>query len=80
MKEGYTALLVEMKDGKQFTGIKVRETAKELVLRDAEDKEVVLAVDTGRLRPAIIEVTVPDNQNSRLPDINQVIRSVRVVR
>jgi putative heme-binding domain-containing protein len=45
VKEGYNALLVEMKDGKQYTGIKVRETAKELVLHDAEDKEIVLAVD-----------------------------------
>ncbi|HEV3145764.1 MAG TPA: PVC-type heme-binding CxxCH protein [Gemmataceae bacterium] len=45
VKEGYNALLVEMKDGKQFTGIKVRETPKELVLHDADDKEIVLAAD-----------------------------------
>jgi hypothetical protein len=41
--------------------------------------EVVVAVDAGRPRPAIVEVTVPSNQPSRLHDINQVVRSIQVL-
>jgi hypothetical protein len=41
---------------------------------------VVLAVDTGRRRPAIVQISVPDNQNRLLPDINLVIRSLRILR
>jgi hypothetical protein len=41
---------------------------------------VFLAVDAGRPRPAIVQISVPDNQNRLLPDINLVIRSVRVLR
>lgn len=44
VKENYHALIVETKDGKVQTGIKVRETKTELVLRDAEDREVSLPV------------------------------------
>jgi putative heme-binding domain-containing protein len=42
VKEGYHALRVETLDGKVFTGVKVRETKTELVLRTAEDKEIVI--------------------------------------
>jgi hypothetical protein len=41
--------------------------------------EVVVAVDTGRQLPAIVEITIPGNQSRLLPDINQVVRSLRVV-
>lgn len=41
--------------------------------------EVVVAVDTGRRLPAIVEITIPSNQNARLPDVNRLIRSLRVV-
>ncbi|HZT79381.1 MAG TPA: HEAT repeat domain-containing protein, partial [Gemmataceae bacterium] len=40
VKEGYHSVLVATKDGKVHTGIVVRQTAGELVLRDAEDREV----------------------------------------
>jgi hypothetical protein len=42
--------------------------------------EVVVAVDTGRRLPAIVEITIPGNQNQLLPDITHVVRSLRVVR
>jgi hypothetical protein len=42
--------------------------------------EVVVAVDTGRTLPAIVEITIPGNQNHLLPDIGHVVRSLRVVR
>ncbi|HEY7428407.1 MAG TPA: HEAT repeat domain-containing protein, partial [Gemmataceae bacterium] len=44
IKENYHSLLVSTKKGLQYTGIKVRETKTELVLRDAEDKEVAIPV------------------------------------
>ncbi len=44
IKEGYNSLIVSTADGKVVTGIKLRETKNELVLRDAEDKEVVVPV------------------------------------
>jgi putative heme-binding domain-containing protein len=42
IKEGYHALVVGTKDGRLFTGIKVRETSDHLTLRDAQDKEIVI--------------------------------------
>jgi putative heme-binding domain-containing protein len=42
IKEGYHSLMVTTDRGKIFTGVKVRETGKELILRDAEDKEIVI--------------------------------------
>jgi hypothetical protein len=41
--------------------------------------EVVVALDTGRREPAIVEITIPGNQPRLLPDINRVVRSLRVV-
>jgi putative heme-binding domain-containing protein len=42
VKEGFHSLVVTTLDGKTITGIKVRETPTELVLRDHEDREVVI--------------------------------------
>jgi putative heme-binding domain-containing protein len=42
IKENYHATIVTTKQGKIVTGIKVRESKTELVLRDAEDREVVI--------------------------------------
>jgi putative heme-binding domain-containing protein len=42
IKENYHSLLVTTAAGRQFTGIKVRQTKAELVLRTAEDKEVAV--------------------------------------
>jgi putative heme-binding domain-containing protein len=44
IKENYHSLVIGTKDGRVFTGIKVRETASELILRDAEDREVSIPV------------------------------------
>jgi putative heme-binding domain-containing protein len=44
IKEGYHSLVVTTVDDRVFTGIKVREADGRLVLRDAEDKEVVIPV------------------------------------
>jgi putative heme-binding domain-containing protein len=46
IKENYHALLVATRDGRLISGIKVRETSTDLVLRDAEDREVTIARDT----------------------------------
>ena len=32
-------------DGRMTSGVKLRETEQELVLRDAEDREVAIAID-----------------------------------
>jgi putative heme-binding domain-containing protein len=44
IKEGYHALVVSTKAGQIITGIKVRETKEELVLRDGDDKEIVIPI------------------------------------
>ncbi len=46
IKENYHSLIVATTDGKVFNGIKIRETKEELVLRDAEDREVVIPTRT----------------------------------
>jgi putative heme-binding domain-containing protein len=42
IKENYHSTVVTTKDGKLVTGIKVRQTDRELILRDAEDREVAV--------------------------------------
>jgi putative heme-binding domain-containing protein len=44
IKENYHSLAVTTKGGKVYTGIKVRETNTELVLRDADDKEITIPI------------------------------------
>ncbi len=44
IKEGFNSFIVNTADGRVLSGIKVRETKTELVLRDAEDKELVIPV------------------------------------
>lgn len=43
VKEGFHSLLVETKDGQEFSGILVRETSDQLILRDASNKDVSVA-------------------------------------
>jgi putative heme-binding domain-containing protein len=59
VKENYHALVVATTDGKVYTGIKIRQTGSDLVLRDAEDREVAIAIGSieeqkmgGSLMPA----------------------------
>jgi putative heme-binding domain-containing protein len=42
IKENYHSVLVSTSTGRQFTGIKVRQTKTDLVLRTAEDKEIAI--------------------------------------
>jgi putative heme-binding domain-containing protein len=51
IKEGYHALIVETKDGDQVTGIKVRQTDKQLILRDAVQDEIVIPLDQINGKP-----------------------------
>lgn len=46
IKEGYHAVVVETKDGQEFSGTLMRETADELVLRNVTDQETSLAKNT----------------------------------
>src|SRR5204863_1908928 len=51
IKEGYHALIVETNEGDQITGIKIRQTDKELVLRDAVQDEMVIPLNTIKGKP-----------------------------
>lgn len=42
--------------------------------------EVVVAVDTGRRAPTVVEITIPVNKPQLLPDINHLVRSLHLVR
>jgi len=44
IKENYHSLVVETNAGKVLTGVKIRENSNELVLRDAEDREVSIPI------------------------------------
>jgi putative heme-binding domain-containing protein len=46
VKEGYHSLIVATNDGRVLTGIKVRQSDGELVLRNAENREVAIALAT----------------------------------
>jgi len=43
VKEGYNSVVVTTDDDRVFAGIKIRDTAEVLVLRDAEDKEIAIS-------------------------------------
>jgi len=45
IKENYHSLLVTTTKGQQYSGIKVRETKNDLVLRDAEDREISIPIN-----------------------------------
>jgi putative heme-binding domain-containing protein len=52
VKEGYHTVVVETKRGKTFTGVKVRQSDKDLILRDSEDQEIrVLLADIESQSP-----------------------------
>jgi putative heme-binding domain-containing protein len=46
VKEAFNTVLVETDEGKVVTGMVVRETKTELVLRDAEDRQVTIPIDS----------------------------------
>ncbi|MBX7167650.1 MAG: HEAT repeat domain-containing protein [Pirellulales bacterium] len=46
VKENYHSLVVSTTDGQVFSGVPARQTDTELILRDAEDKEVVIPLES----------------------------------
>ena len=42
IKEGYNSFVINTEDGQSYSGIKVRETDKEIVFRDAEDRLIAI--------------------------------------
>ena len=44
IKEGYHSVVVALDDGRTLSGVKVRETDKDLILRDAEDRELAIPI------------------------------------
>jgi len=69
VKENYHSMVVATNDGRIINGIKIRQTGSELVLRDAEDREVSIPRDTieeqktgGSLMPAGLADTLTRNE------------------
>lgn len=46
IKENYHSIIVQTDEGKVLTGVPVRETEQQLVIRDAEDREVAIEVES----------------------------------
>ncbi len=62
----YAAYLVQTKDEKTFTGLLVKRDERQVVLRDAENKEIVLdAANVESVRPSRLSL-MPDGQMSGL--------------
>ncbi len=71
IKEGYHAVSIETKDGEEFSGVLVRESAQEVVLRDATGKDLALSknsianrrVGTLSLMPAgLVDGITPEDR------------------
>jgi putative heme-binding domain-containing protein len=63
VKENYHSWIVSTTDGRFFTGIKARETNTELVLRDAEDKEISIPlnkIDDREVAPSLMPEGLAD--------------------
>jgi putative heme-binding domain-containing protein len=59
IKEGYHATLVETKDDQELSGILVRETGEQLIIRDASNKEVAIAKNNIAKRTASTSSLMP---------------------
>ncbi|HEX4147051.1 MAG TPA: PVC-type heme-binding CxxCH protein [Pirellulales bacterium] len=55
IKENYHSLKVATDDGLVYSGVKVRQSDKDLVLRDVDDREIVIPLDTidGQPQPGL---------------------------
>jgi putative heme-binding domain-containing protein len=69
VKEGFNSLIITTKDGRQITGIVVRHSATELVLRDATHDEIPIAVanikssrDGGSIMPSGLTEMLTQNE------------------
>jgi putative heme-binding domain-containing protein len=63
VKENYHSWVVATKDGLFFTGIKARESNTELVLRDAEDREIVIPtnkIESRTVAPSLMPEGLTD--------------------
>jgi putative heme-binding domain-containing protein len=73
VKENYHSLQIETKSGQQLSGIKVGETETELILRDAEDREVRIPraeIDDQRVGGSIMPEGLTDSlTRSELVDL-----------
>jgi putative heme-binding domain-containing protein len=66
VKEGYHATVVATTDGQILTGLKIRQTDQEIVLRDSEDREITIPITAveeqkpaGSLMPAGLTDIMP---------------------
>jgi putative heme-binding domain-containing protein len=67
VKEGYNSLVVETADGQQRSGVKVRESGTELIIRDAEDREITIPkADKPDVRPG--KSLMPEGLTDSLTD------------
>ncbi|HTK78034.1 MAG TPA: hypothetical protein VL371_22395, partial [Gemmataceae bacterium] len=73
IKEGFHSLTVTSTAGRSFTGILVRETDREVILRDADNKEIAVAKNTidertpgGSLMPAGLADALFDSERDDL--------------
>jgi putative heme-binding domain-containing protein len=68
VKENYHALVVATSDGKVYTGIKLRQTDSELVLRDSEDREVVIptgSIDEQKMGGSLMPLGLTESLTRR---------------
>ena len=72
IKEGYPAVIVETRDGEEFTGTVARETQQEIFLRNASGQELAVAKtsilrrETGKLSLMPSGLLEPLNEQDRL--------------
>ena len=64
IKENYHSVVVQTTDGRLLTGVKVRQTDRELILRNAEDQEVIVplaSIDEQAPGQSLMPVGLADN-------------------
>jgi putative heme-binding domain-containing protein len=70
VKEGYHSTVIETKDGQEFSGVLVRETGAEVIVRDATNREVAVPANNiqrrtmgGSIMPSgLLDVLTRDQQ------------------
>lgn len=72
IKEGYHATLVETKDDQELSGVLVRETTEQLIIRDASNKEVAIAKNNIAKRTASTSSLMPAGLVDALSSQDQI--------
>jgi putative heme-binding domain-containing protein len=72
VKEGYHATAIETKDDQELSGILVRETTDQLVIRDASNKEVSIAKNNIAKRTASTSSLMPAGLVDALSSAEQI--------